>query len=646
MKKLFLILIPILILFSCKKENTTPPNPQPNPPLPSGNEVITLDNEGMSNIVSYSNAGKINFTNPVGYEVGDILTSLEISEEVPNGFLRKITSISSDKKTIQTTQVTIEESTEEGLLHVNLELLSGEKSKWDLEPGIEFTSEKKGFEFGFDFNNYILYDKDGNLSTNDDQIGINGFINFNYEVEIKIEVKNWEMKEFTFNNIFDENLELGVTSSLGTGSINKEKRIASYSFPPYLLGFVGVIPVWITLRLDIIIGSNGTVSICTTTVSNSLHAEAGVKYENSNWNLISDLSNNFSFESPLLNSNLNMTTYAGPELNILIYDVAGPNTFAKSYLNLNAHNKTIYWYLNGGLDVFAGIKVHALSKTWIDKNYEIINFEKELTSGQFGVNIPTANFMANPKNVLVGESIQFIDLSSHNPNQWEWDFGDGTYSTIQAPIKSYSSPGDYTITLCVSNEGGEDCETRTNYVHVEGEVNTVTIQPDPSTSKDVEIGKFLFPDGSEQYWSAPDKEKMEVDWEDNISNGVWSEVLIEFPLIEIPSNATIISTTLQIYCANAGDGTGLKIYKNLSSWEENYVTWPNKPEKEIIGVMETSFGYNWEEFDITEQIQEWITQNNNYGFTFVSNSNDQMIYIYSSHHPDQSKRPKLIIEYN
>lgn len=52
-------------------------------------------------------------------------------------------------------------------------------------------------------------------------------------------------------------------------------------------------------------------------------------------------------------------------------------------------------------------------------------------------------------------SVQFTDLSQ-DAEGWNWDFGDGNTSTEQNPIHNYSLAGDYTVTLTVSNEGGND----------------------------------------------------------------------------------------------------------------------------------------------------------------------------------------------
>ncbi len=51
---------------------------------------------------------------------------------------------------------------------------------------------------------------------------------------------------------------------------------------------------------------------------------------------------------------------------------------------------------------------------------------------------------------------QFIDQSLNEPESWLWDFGDGTSSTEQHPVHTYSAPGDYTVCLIATNFAGSD----------------------------------------------------------------------------------------------------------------------------------------------------------------------------------------------
>ena len=56
--------------------------------------------------------------------------------------------------------------------------------------------------------------------------------------------------------------------------------------------------------------------------------------------------------------------------------------------------------------------------------------------------------------VCLGEASTFTDLTMTAPGnpveQWAWDLGDGTTSTLQSPVHTYATAGPYTITLTVT----------------------------------------------------------------------------------------------------------------------------------------------------------------------------------------------------
>lgn len=77
-----------------------------------------------------------------------------------------------------------------------------------------------------------------------------------------------------------------------------------------------------------------------------------------------------------------------------------------------------------------------------------------------------ANFESNKQAVLVGEPVQFINLSTGDVVDYTWDFGDGTTSSVQSPTHSYDQPGRYSVTLTVKGPGGTDVLSRTDYITV------------------------------------------------------------------------------------------------------------------------------------------------------------------------------------
>lgn len=98
---------------------------------------------------------------------------------------------------------------------------------------------------------------------------------------------------------------------------------------------------------------------------------------------------------------------------------------------------------------------------------------------------PTANFSTSlsPPN-----TINFTDLSIA-ASSWSWDFGDGNNSTLQNPVHTYASPGNYTVTLIVQNSFG--CSDTVTIVIVVTGINEyylndiISISPNPLNTSSV-----------------------------------------------------------------------------------------------------------------------------------------------------------------
>ena len=79
---------------------------------------------------------------------------------------------------------------------------------------------------------------------------------------------------------------------------------------------------------------------------------------------------------------------------------------------------------------------------------------------------PEADFSASPLGGYAPEDIQFTDLSTGNVTSWQWDFNDDGVldSTLQNPLQTFINPGNYTVSLVVAGEGGNDTEVKTEYI--------------------------------------------------------------------------------------------------------------------------------------------------------------------------------------
>ncbi|WP_231593418.1 PGF-pre-PGF domain-containing protein [Methanosarcina siciliae] len=79
---------------------------------------------------------------------------------------------------------------------------------------------------------------------------------------------------------------------------------------------------------------------------------------------------------------------------------------------------------------------------------------------------PVANFTSNCTTGNQPLSVAFTDTSTGVRTSWEWDFGDGNTSTGQNPVHEYSSVGNYSVRLTVTNDEGSNSTQKVNYITV------------------------------------------------------------------------------------------------------------------------------------------------------------------------------------
>ncbi len=103
-------------------------------------------------------------------------------------------------------------------------------------------------------------------------------------------------------------------------------------------------------------------------------------------------------------------------------------TVVKEGYNPNTQNITQYPGTNQTIDIYANLTPVAVQ--------------------------PVANFNAVPTTGFAPLSVQFTDTSTGPPATWSWTFGDGNTSTSQNPVHTYVTPGNYSVSLTVTNSVG------------------------------------------------------------------------------------------------------------------------------------------------------------------------------------------------
>jgi len=101
------------------------------------------------------------------------------------------------------------------------------------------------------------------------------------------------------------------------------------------------------------------------------------------------------------------------------------------------------------------------------------------------LSIPKADFVADKTRGGSPLTVMFTDKSLNTPTAWAWNFGDGSTSTEQNPMHTYTTLGTYTVTLTASNKDGQDIATKANYI-------VTTLSPEAEFTASRQIGKAPF----------------------------------------------------------------------------------------------------------------------------------------------------------
>jgi len=99
---------------------------------------------------------------------------------------------------------------------------------------------------------------------------------------------------------------------------------------------------------------------------------------------------------------------------------------------------------------------------------------------------PVTSFTADVTSGTAPLTVQFTDTSTNSPVSWEWTFGDGSSSTLQNPLHTYTSAGPYSVTLSATNAGGSRTATTSNYITATSDTSSAYTAEESETAAPVE----------------------------------------------------------------------------------------------------------------------------------------------------------------
>lgn len=322
-------------------------------------------------------------------KAGDIIVS-DVSDSYPNGFLRKVTAVNYNNGGVilQTSSAALDEAIQQGEVNYtqSLNLLKAQPNFQ--APGVQLI--RTAAVPRLNLTNVVVYDRDGNTNTKNDQILANGFVEFQPTINFSMKVQNWKLQNLTFTTTGNENAQLKLEYKFDKSFLKTEKMLAKYTLPTITV-FVGIVPVVLTPMLSFNVGTDGKVSVGVSAgVAQQLSFKYGLQYNGTSWSPIANLTKSFAPIKPSLSGTLDVKGFAKADISLMIYGVAGPYLKVEVYLKLHANISEVpWWKLSAGLDVPVGVRVEVLGRKLVDYSKTVVALEVVIAKAPLPTPTPT-----------------------------------------------------------------------------------------------------------------------------------------------------------------------------------------------------------------------------------------------------------------
>lgn len=353
------------------------------PIIPESTNVLTASTTQL--LTAISTAGTFTFSQmtPELAKVtpGEVMTG-GVSDTAPNGFLRKVTRISTSggQVIVETTAATVEEAIEQGEVSLTRDLAPTDVQDLVLASGVTALEQSA---FSLEIKDVVLYDADGNQQTKNDQIRANGKITLEPSFTFKLAIRQWQIDRLDFTHTVKRTTALTVEAKATATVVKQKVEIARYAFTPITV-FVGLAPMVFMPELTVQVGLDGSAYVgISAGVTQQATLTAGVTYQNRTWTPVNAYTSDFDYTLPTLSSGLTVKGEVGAQLSLRLYGIVGPSIGVKGYLKLQANpTATPWWQLYGGLEVPLGVEVTILSQKVAGYQATLIDYQKLLAEAQ------------------------------------------------------------------------------------------------------------------------------------------------------------------------------------------------------------------------------------------------------------------------
>lgn len=343
-----------------------------------GEQTRILDDAALASLSAVSPDGSV-FTFAAGdpavdaVQPGNVLV-LGVSEHSPYGLLRKVEQVTSsgNELIVTTSQASIEDAVQEGDLQISYDLLPEAATEMiPAHSGITFRNASAGADPAASLGHTFVVDLrcvpldlDGDPGNGEQQITIDGTLEFTLGFRLDIKVHWFKLQKVEFAVFAGESVSLQAT---GDFEATIEERIELGSIRFSTIRFMaGPLPVWITPKVVLWAGLDGSVAAeLSTSLTQGASVEPYIRWTRADgWDSGIDFINDgCNFQPPEAAASCSAKVYAGPELQMLLYGVAGPLLGAEAYLDfgitassVDGFHSALYW----GLLVNIGASLSAI----------------------------------------------------------------------------------------------------------------------------------------------------------------------------------------------------------------------------------------------------------------------------------------------
>ena len=210
-------------------------------------------------------------------------------------------------------------------------------------------------DFQFDMTDAVLYDKDGNALTTEDQIVVNGRLSVSPNIEFRMKIIDSKLEELYFSS--NMSVQTGFTVS---SKISIDIPLIEHQFGPAIpLGDIPVGPLVLSPELKLVAGISGSVySGISTSITNTTSCTAGLWHLGGTTHNLSKFDSYFSFKPLSSQSGVSFKAFVGPKITGKIYKSLGLFVTPAFAVKLDIVPAANPWLtIKGGLEVSVGLSV-------------------------------------------------------------------------------------------------------------------------------------------------------------------------------------------------------------------------------------------------------------------------------------------------